>query len=268
MAKLSINEITTYRWSFEEDVHQYRAAGIESIAVWRQKLSDYGEEKGVELLEETGLDVSSLLWAGGFTGSDGRSHQDSIADAEEALRLAAAMRAQTLLIYSGARGGHTHSHARRLMKSALSALCPIANEYGVGLAIEPMHAGCAAEWTFLTGLEDTLDLLEGVGNTTVKLAFDTYHLGDSPEIVARLPNLVDQIATVHLGDAREPPSGEQDRCRIGDGILPLAEIVGALTAAGYNGYYEIELTGVEFEAADYGELIAHSRDAFHQLVTG
>jgi sugar phosphate isomerase/epimerase len=131
-----------------------------------------------------------------------------------------------------------------------------------------MHAGCAAEWTFLTGLEDTLDLLEGVGNTTVKLAFDTYHLGDSPEIVARLPNLVDQIATVHLGDAREPPSGEQDRCRIGDGILPLAEIVGALTAAGYNGYYEIELTGVEFEAADYGELIAHSRDAFHQLVTG
>ncbi len=46
MARLSMNEMTTYRWSFEEDVAHYQSAGITAMGVWRQKLSDYGEEKG------------------------------------------------------------------------------------------------------------------------------------------------------------------------------------------------------------------------------
>ena len=89
MARISMNELTTYRWSFEEDVQQYAKAGFDAIAVWRHKLSDFGEEKGAELIAESGLKVSSLLWAGGFTGSDGRSHKESVEDAHDAIRLAA-----------------------------------------------------------------------------------------------------------------------------------------------------------------------------------
>ena len=90
MARLSMNEMTTYRWSFEEDVQNYVASGIGAIGVWRQKLSDFGEEKGIELLSESGLAVSSLLWAGGFTGSEGRTYKESLQDAREAMGLAAA----------------------------------------------------------------------------------------------------------------------------------------------------------------------------------
>ena len=90
MERLSINEVTTYRWSFEDDVVHYRAAGIPAIGVWRQKVTDFGDEKAIELLAESGLKISSLLWAGGFTGSDGRSFRDSIADGAEAVRLAGA----------------------------------------------------------------------------------------------------------------------------------------------------------------------------------
>ena len=86
MAGLSVNEMTTYRWSFEEDVTRYRDAGIEAIGVWRQKLADFGEERGLELLAHSGLKVSNLLWAGGFTGSDGHSYQEGLADAREAAR--------------------------------------------------------------------------------------------------------------------------------------------------------------------------------------
>ena len=66
MVRFCMNEMTTYRWSFEEDVQQYCAAGISGMSVWRQKLSDYGEEKGIELLREYRLDVASVLWAGCF----------------------------------------------------------------------------------------------------------------------------------------------------------------------------------------------------------
>ena len=107
MAGLAVNELTTYRWSFEEDVAGYKAAGFEAIGVWRQKLADFGERRGIELIREAGLHVSSVLWAGGFTGSDGHSYQESIDDALDAIRLTAALDADCLVIYSGGRNGHT-----------------------------------------------------------------------------------------------------------------------------------------------------------------
>ena len=59
------------------------------------------------------------------------------------------------------------------------------------------------------------------------------------------------VAIVQLGDARRPPDGEQNRCRLGEGVVPLAEIVAALKAGGYDGYYDVELLGEEMETADY-----------------
>ena len=156
MAILSMNELTTYRWSFEDDVHRYVDVGIRSIGVWRQKLSDYGEEKGIELLQETGLSVSNLMWAGGFTGSDGRSFKDAMADAHDAIRLTAELQADCLIVFSGGRGGHTANHANRLLKDALRALLPVARELDVTLAIKPMDIGCARDWTFLTELSETV----------------------------------------------------------------------------------------------------------------
>jgi len=102
MGRLAISEVTTFRWSFEEDVSNYRAADIPAIGVWRQKLADYGEDRGAQLLETAGLVASSLQWAGGFTGSEGRSHSDSLADARCAIDTAVALGSKCLIIHSGA----------------------------------------------------------------------------------------------------------------------------------------------------------------------
>lgn len=266
MARLSMNEVTTYRWSFEEDVSNYLAAGITAIGVWRQKLSDFGEERGVELLAESGLAVSNLQWAGGFTGSDGRTLRESVDDAHEAMRLAAALHAGCLVIYSGSRAGHTHNHARRLLQEALRELLPLAEDLDVTLAIEPMHAECAGEWTFLTSLADTLAFLDRVGNSRLKLTFDTYHLGYDERVLDLLAEAAPRVAVVHLGDGREPPQREQSRCAVGHGALPLKEMVQALSSAGYDGYYDVELMGEEIEAANYQELIEQSKNAFAHLL--
>lgn len=265
MAQLSINEMTTYRWSFEEDVAQYQAAGIAGIGVWRQKLSDFGEARGVELLAESDLQVSNLLWAGGFTGSDGRTLRDSIEDAVEAVHLAAQLRAPCLVVYSGARAGHTYNHARRLLRDALTELLPVAASAEVTLAIEPMHGECAAEWTFLTTLDESLALLDAMRNPRLQLAFDTYHLGQDPKVLDRIAEIAGRIAVVHLGDGRGTPHREQNRSRLGEGSIPLAEIVSALSHGGYRGFYDVELMGEEIEASDYRELLEHSKQAFAAL---
>lgn len=265
MARLSMNEMTTFRWSFEEDVANYVQAGIAAIGVWRRKLSDFGEEKGIELLARSGLEVSNLLWAGGFTGSDGRSYRESVDDAADAIRLASQMRAGCLVVHSGARAGHTHNHARRLLREALRELAPIAADYEVTLALEPMHPQSAGDWTFLTSLDDGLQLLDAVENPRAKLVLDTFHVGLEPNLLSRLDKIASRIAVVHLGDCKEVPDGESNRCRLGEGRVPLGEIMAGLDAAGYRGHYDVELLGEEIEAADYRELLAHSQQAFSRL---
>jgi sugar phosphate isomerase/epimerase len=266
MAELSMNETTTFRWSFEEDVANYAAAGIPAIGVWRQKLSDCGQARGIELLRRSGLKVSHLLWAGGFTGSDGRSYRESVEDAAEAVRTAAALHTGCLVVYSGARAGHTFNHARRLLSGALKELTPLAVELGVQLAVEPMHPGCAENWTFLTDLDDTLALLETVASPQVKMVLDTYHLCQDAGTLDRIPQIAPQVAIVQLGDAKCAPRGEQDRCRLGEGSIRLKEIVAALKAAGYDGYYAVELLGEEIETTDYLSLLEHAKTAFARLV--
>ena len=265
MAELSMNETTTFRWSFEEDVTQYAAAGIPAIGIWRQKLSDCGPSKARELLDRSGLKVSHLFWAGGFTGGDDRSYRESVDDAAEALRTAAELGCPTLVVYSGPRAGHTYNHARRLVQGALVELAPQAGELGVTLAIEPMHSGCADQWTFLTTLDDTLELLDAIASPQVKMVLDTYHLGQEKGLVGRIAAIVPQVAIVQLGDARRPPKGEQNRCRLGEGLLPLVEIVAALKAAATNSYYDLELLGEELETVDYPSLLKHAKEAFRTL---
>ncbi len=266
MRRLSINEVTTYRWNFEEDVTRYVRAGVPAIGLWRQKLSDYGEEKALELLRDSGLAVSHLQWAGGFTGFDGRTHKESIDDAIDAIRLAGHLRAPVLVVHTGPRGGHTHNHAKRLVRKALDQLIVHAEEHDVRLALEPMHPACAVDWTLLTNLDEAFVLVEELGSPLVGLVFDTYHLGLDSEILARVNGCADRIFLVQLGDTRAEPTREANRCPLGEGIVPLSELMCGLARAGYRGDYDIELLGEDFDDVNYDDLIEHAKGAFQRLV--
>jgi sugar phosphate isomerase/epimerase len=258
MGRLAMNEMTTFRWSFEEDVEHYVAAGFSEVGVWRQKLSDYGEEKGVELLAEHGLAVSSVCWAGGFTGSDGWSHEESIHDARQAVELAAAIRAHCLVVHSGARGLHTQNHVRRLLHQAIDALLPLAESLHVTLALEPMHPAAGAKWTFLTDFDGALRFASSYRSQYLKLVLDCYDWGRCEALHQRLEQIVPQLALVQLADGKDSPTGDGNRCLLGTGAVPLPRIVSQLMDAGYDGPFEVELLGEEIELCDYDQLLDDS----------
>ncbi|WP_254513160.1 sugar phosphate isomerase/epimerase family protein [Anatilimnocola floriformis] len=267
MNRLAVSEITTFRWSFEEDLLHYRQAGVSAIGVWRQKLEDFGEERGIELLKHHGWHVSSLQWAGGFTGSDGGTHNESIDDAMEAVRTAHALGASCLLLHSGSRGVHTHKHARRLLRTAIDQLIPLAEALQVTLALEPMPREAGTDWTFLHDWDETLSLINDVGSDYLRAVFDLYYWGHDEVTLARLPELAPKLALVQLADSHKPPQLEPNRCALGDGGIPLHAITEQLTAAGYRGCYEVELMGEEIEAMDYCDLLNRSQQEFQRLLT-
>ncbi len=265
MFRLSMNETTTMQWSFEDDVANYKAAGYTAMGVWRPKLSDLEDGEGAILLDAAGMHVSNLLWCGGFTGIEGCSFKDSVADGIDAVRQAASIGADCLVVYSGGRGTHTQRHAQRVVRDALREIADVAGDYDVTLAIEPMHPGCAADWTFLTGIESTLRLLDSVDNPRVKLVYDTYHMGFDPNAVSWIRQCIDRIAIVHLGDGMNEPVRDQNRCKLGEGRVPLAKLVAALCDAGYDGYFDVEVFGEELETVPYENRLVDSMRVVEEL---
>lgn len=259
MNTLAISQLSTLRWSFEEDAHAYRERGFVGIGVYRPKLEDFGIDRAIELLAESGLSVTSLSWAGGFTGSDGRAFEEAVWDAFRAIEDAAKLRAETLIVLAGGRNNHIRNHARRTLCEALRRVTAAAEEHGVRLSLEPIHPGCGDEWSFVNDLQSTLEIMDAVNSPQLGIVLDTYHVGMDEDVVRWLPDAIPHLHLVQLGDARHSPLGEMNRCLLGQGCVPLSTILGTLADHGYHGAFEIELIGEDVELIPYEEMLDHTR---------
>ena len=265
MPKLSINESTTRLWSFEQDVLAYQECGVDALGVQRQKVAEFGEERAIELLAETRLRVSNLVGGGGFTGAGGRGFRDSVQDALAGIELAAELRAGCFVLTSGPRWGHTTNHARRLVVDALKELAPAARERQVRLALEPTHRSYADRESFVSTLDDAIELIDGAGQAEVGVVLDTHHVGQEDRLIEKIEEHAGRIAIVQLGDWSDLGEGRGGRARLGEGTLPLKHIVRSLDAAGYDGFYDVEVSSDGISESEYPELLRQSRDAFEAL---
>lgn len=241
LARLSIHQTTTQRWSLPEAVAEYERAGVAGIGVHLPKLESFGRDRGVRLLQHSPLRVTSLGWAGGFTGDHDQTFDDAVNEAIDVVLLASSIGAEAVHVLSGTAAGHIQTHARRLLTDGLSEMLDVARQENVRLAVQPMHRIFEREWSFLSGIDQTLDILTRFAPHDIGLAFGTYHFWQEDRLIGRLHELAPWIASVQLSDWREPTRCDNDRLLPGDGIIPLADIVGEIERCGYRGCYEIEV---------------------------
>lgn len=253
---IAISQLTTVRWNFEDDLECLREHGFSALAMWRPKLSDDGVRVTRTALERAGVRCSSLQWAGGFTGGDGRTFRESLADAEDAVREASLVGAPVLVLHSGCRGGHTRSHAGRLLGEALESLAPLARCEGVVLAIKPVHPAAACDCSFLTDLADTVDLVESFDDPVLRIALDLWQFGSRGDIEPLLSRLVPTVAIVQVADRSGPPTADVERLPPGYGGLPLDDLVSLLREAGYRGDFELDPVGEVVEHLGYAGTVA------------
>ena len=263
--KLSINAVTTYRWSFEEDVVRYSLAGIEAIGLWLPKLLEFGEERAKEFLEEHGLSVSSLSWAGGFTGAFGHELDEVLDETRDLIQLAGWLRAGSLVVVTGPKNNHLNKHANRLLVDSLKELADEAAENDVILSLQPMRPEFARSWTFLHKLDHALEVLDRVNHPAVQLAFDTYHMGHEPGLLKRLPELVPHIGVLQVSDARSEDADEYDRVLPGEGILPVEAIVSGVIDAGYRGFVDYHIWSQDCWRSNDLSWLQRCRDNFGRL---
>lgn len=250
--RISVSQLSTFRWSFDEDVLRFAGYGFGSLGIWRRKLEDFGTAESLDMLYEHKMSVSSVHWAGGFTG-DGTSLKDAIDDAILAIQLASRVDAGCLILHPGSRNGHTNSHAKRLLETALNELMPAAADYGVQLALEPMFFKAADRWTFFRRFDETLEFLEQFPSRYLGLILDLFAIGFDSNVLKSLPTFVDRISLVQLADRRH--ENPEVRLSLGQGDAPVAHWLAELQKCGYAGQYELEVHGQVKDELEYFELL-------------
>ena len=262
---LSVNQATTLRWSFEEDVVRYRLAGIETMGIWLPKLLEYGEERGLEWLNENEMSVSTLSYAGGFTGAFGHELEDVLEETRDLIHLAGMLRASSLVVVTGPINNHITKHATRLVVDSLKQLADEAADNDVTLSLMPMRKVFCRDWTFLHGLDETLTILDRVNHPAVKLAFDVYHLWPEKGVQQRLSELASRIGVVQASDASPTGTCEYDRVLPGEGILPVTSLLKGLIDAGYRGCVDYQIWSNSLWQSVNQDWLQHCRQNFAQM---
>jgi sugar phosphate isomerase/epimerase len=119
------------------------------------------------------------------------------------------------------------------LKERLGRLSDIARASGFTLLLELVPGNV------LGGIDDYLRLVEEPGLGDVGLLFDTGHAWAMGERVAEVPGrLGPRLAATHLCD--NDGITNLSLCP-GDGTIPFAEVLSALSGAGYRGSYDVEI---------------------------
>jgi sugar phosphate isomerase/epimerase len=251
MPRIAIHQTTTYRWSFDEDLSGLRDCGAAGVGIWRKKFSDFGEERALLLLQESELAVSSFGWAGGFTGADGASFDEAILEALEALHWAHQCRAGCLCVVSGARGGHTRRHARRLLCEALTTLAGEAASRGLHVALQPSALPEDDRSSFVASLDEALEVVARCGHARVGLCLDLRRLARLNDWGTRLPGLIGAVRLVtvdYCTGASAPHAAAAD-----NPDWPL--LIKRLHSSGYVGWHEVRARCQTCWQRDYLQLL-------------
>jgi sugar phosphate isomerase/epimerase len=241
----AIVEISTPSVSFEEDLAAYAAAGVRGIGIWEPKLDEGREGEQLAAFRASGLRASAAIPAVPsilpLPLMPGPATAEERVDAYiAAMRRLAPLEPTAFVCLTGPAGDLREEEARALVAEGLRALGDEAVRLGVPVGLEPMSAHYP-EWTIVRTLGEADELITEAGGNGLGLTFDTWHLWDTAALEEDLARHGHQIVAVHVGDWREPTRSWCDRVLPGDGVIKFDRILGALEAAGWEGFYELEI---------------------------
>jgi sugar phosphate isomerase/epimerase len=241
----AIVELSTLPASFEDDLAAYATAGVHGIGIFEAKLVPGREEEGLAAFRESGLKASaaipavpSILPLPRLPGPD--TAEERIEAYTAGMRRLARFEPTAFVCLTGPAGTLPDEQARATIVDGLRALGAEASRLGIPVGLEPMSVDYPG-WTVVTTLGEAGELIANAGSNGLGLTFDTWHLWDTPTLEEDLARHGEQIVAVHVSDWREPTRSWCDRVLPGVGVIDFDRMLGALEAAGWEGFYELEI---------------------------
>ncbi|MFG2822423.1 sugar phosphate isomerase/epimerase family protein [Kitasatospora sp. NPDC048365] len=245
--RLSLNQISTKGWSLPEAVRGCAEAGVPAIGLWRDKVAETGLARSAKLCRDAGLAVSSLCRGGFLTAAGPEGRRVALADNLQAIEEAAELGTDTLVLVVGGLpdGSRDLVGARAQVADLIGELAPHAGDFGVRLAIEPLHPMFCADRAVVSTLGQALDLAEPHPADRVGVVVDSYHVWWDPELAAQIARAGagGRIAAYQVCDWTLPLPADPllGRGHVGDGHIDFGRLTDLVAGAGYDGWVEVEI---------------------------
>ncbi len=248
MWTFGISEVTTWPWSFEEDLARYETLGATVIEVWEFKLDRDNRRRREQLaaVQSRGLAVSSFQANVHALFPTHLSREPAAFAARRDAFLHTLDTLGTLLpgtvfvLNTGIAAGGDVQTAFDLTVAAYRDLARRAAEVGVRLAIEPLHPLAMNEDSFAWNLEDALDIVLAVDSDALGICADIWNLAGQHNLRERLERCAGKVYLAQVSDYRRPRSF-LDRLPVGEGSLDYAPFFEGLRACRYDGALVLEI---------------------------
>jgi sugar phosphate isomerase/epimerase len=242
VSRISLNQITINRWTLAEAVDGCARQGIGWIGLWRDKVADHGLSASARLVRDAGLRVSSLCRGGFFPARGAAALRARRDDNRRAVDEAAALGTDVLVLVCGPPVDRDLEEAREMVAEGIAELAPYAAAAGVKLGIEPLHPMFAGDRSVIVTLGQATALAERFPADRVGVIVDAYHVWWDPDLRAQVSRAAGRILGYHVSDWLVPPPDMlMGRGMMGDGLIDLRALRGAVEAAGYRGPIEVEI---------------------------
>jgi sugar phosphate isomerase/epimerase len=279
----SVGAATTPNLTFAEALAAYREGGADAIGIIDGPKLE-GEPEALDRFQASGLkagfcipSTTSILPRPQLRASygGGEDPETRIGEMQASIRRLAPFEPVFCICVPGPVGEYEVDAAHEIAVDGLRRVARAAADVGVTIALEPLHTSISQSFSFVNTLPDAIALLDEIDEPNTGVLFDVWHLSDTPDVLTHIRTYADRFLGVHVNDRREPTRSWCDRVLPGDGTIDFAAILGALIAAGYDGWYELEVlsddgrNGNDFPDSlwkrDPVELIRSARQQFTAL---
>jgi len=160
--------------------------------------------------------------------------------------------------------------ARRMVADAIGDLVPEAQRLGVRLAIEALHPMFCADRSVIASLGEAIELADQFPADAVGVMVDTYHVWWDARLADEIARASGRIAGYQVCDWMLPLPQDAllGRGHLGDGVIDFGPVSAAVTAAGYDGYVEVEIFNADVWAAPADQTAATVRARFAAALGG
>src|SRR5699024_2849252 len=174
LKNLSLNQITTDKWSLKEAVEGCVRNDIPWIAPWRHKVHEIGLGESKRIIKDAGLKVSSLCRGGMFPAATAAERQTNIDDNKAAIEEAAELGTDVLVLVCGPSPDRDIDTARGWVEEGIEKLIPFAKSHGVKLGVEPLHPMYAADRSVVVTLNQANNIAKKFNTAHVGVVVDVF----------------------------------------------------------------------------------------------
>jgi sugar phosphate isomerase/epimerase len=269
LKNLAIHTITNKPWSTRQCIDKYAEAGISGITFWLKDFEDESPATVGDYARATGLEVISVARGGFFCAPNTLRRQALLNDNYKAIEQSAEAGAPSLVLVCGSHLEQSLEESRHQILTGIEYILPRAQEYGVKLAVEPLHPTYAADRSAINTMATANEICDQLGSPEhLGIAVDTYHTWWDPELQnqIKIAGQKNRLFGFHICDWKTPTLDPlNDRGIMGEGSINNAEIRTWMSNAGFHGKAEIEIFSNLHWATDQDEYLQKIITAYQSI---